>query len=330
LCEAKENSWVCVVTAEDERNYVPSRPKPTVRTVLMIGGPGLNAREYTPVDPARARRSGDVQSEADKERSQNEKDFVKPNKVNVNFTLGQSFLEEGPVVPEALEKGENRVWGYNFGMRDSPTARETASEPGFERRSKAEVEPEGRGGLWKQDKKKIASKRAEKKKGKTEEKQNKNKTKTSQTHPNESRPLLAFQQTESANNASMDPKEKCEKEPAETSANDSDEVMLITVKKGRECQVRYLSAAVESKDAAEYTSAMKETFTIDATPGEVLQRKSKRKESMFREYRSRERNERELEPYVFSDVTPETHGEKRKAAPMSLEESFGKWEIYLS
>ncbi len=40
-----------------------------------------------------------------------EKDFVKPNKVNVNFALGQSFLEEGPVVPEALEKGEDRVWG---------------------------------------------------------------------------------------------------------------------------------------------------------------------------------------------------------------------------
>jgi hypothetical protein len=99
LCEAKGNSWA----AEDERNYVPSRPKPMVRTVLMIGGPGLNAREYSPVDPARARRSGDVQSEADKERSQNEKVkvekvndrkfFVKPNKVNVNFTLGQSLLE---------------------------------------------------------------------------------------------------------------------------------------------------------------------------------------------------------------------------------------------
>jgi hypothetical protein len=67
---------VAVVTAEDERNYVPSRPKPTVRTVLMIGGLGLSARECTPVDPARARRSGDVQSKADKERSQNEKDKV--------------------------------------------------------------------------------------------------------------------------------------------------------------------------------------------------------------------------------------------------------------
>jgi hypothetical protein len=31
--------------------------------------------------------------------------------------------------------------------------------------------------------------------------------------------------------------------------------------------------------------------------------------------------ERELEPYVFGDVTPENHGEKRKAAPMSPEES---------
>ncbi len=71
---------------------------------------------------------------------------MKPNKVNVNFVLGQSFLEDGPPVPEALEKGEDRVWGYNFGMRDTPTARDTAFEPGFERRSKAEVEPEGTGG----------------------------------------------------------------------------------------------------------------------------------------------------------------------------------------
>ncbi len=67
----------------------------------------------------------------------------------------------------------------------------------------------------------------------------------------------------------MNPKGKGEKEPAEASANDNDEVMLITVKKGGECQVRYLSAAAESKDAVKYMSGMKETFTIDATLGEV-------------------------------------------------------------
>jgi hypothetical protein len=115
---------------------------------MMIGGPGPNAREYTPVDPARARRSGGVQSEADKETSQNEKDF---GKVNVNCTLGQSMVEKGPVEPEAAQKGEDRVWGYNFGMRNSPIAREAAFEPEFERRSKAEAEPEGHGGRWKQD-----------------------------------------------------------------------------------------------------------------------------------------------------------------------------------
>ncbi len=118
----------------------------------------------------------------------------------------------------------------------------------------------------------------------------------------------------------MNPKGKGEKEPAEASAN-NDEVMLITVKKGMECQVRYLSAAAESKDAVEYTSGMKETFTTDATLGEVLQRKSKRNESVFREYGSCGRYEHELEPYDFGNVTPETHGEKRKAAPMSPEES---------
>ncbi len=72
-----EGKLVGVVTAEDERNYVPSRPKPTVRTVLMIGSPGLNAREYKPVDPAKAQRRGSVKSEADKETSQNEKKVEK-------------------------------------------------------------------------------------------------------------------------------------------------------------------------------------------------------------------------------------------------------------
>ncbi len=74
-----QGKLVGVVTADGERNYVPSRPKPTVRTVMMIGGPGPNARAYTPVDPAKARRSGGVQSEADKEKSQNEKVKVENN-----------------------------------------------------------------------------------------------------------------------------------------------------------------------------------------------------------------------------------------------------------
>jgi hypothetical protein len=97
----------------------------------------------------------------------NEKDF---DKVNVNFTLGQSELEKGPVEPEVAVKDEDRVWGYNFGMRGSPIASETAFEPGFARRSKAGAEPEGRGGRWKPDEKKKASKRAEKRRVKAEEK----------------------------------------------------------------------------------------------------------------------------------------------------------------
>ncbi len=91
---------------------------------------------------------------------------------------------------------------------------------------------------------------------------------------------------------------------------------------------RYLSAAAESKDAVEYTSEMKETFTTDATLGEVLKRKSKRKDLVFKEYRTREKKERKLEPYVCDDVTPDTHGEKRKAAPISPEESAsGKYAL---
>jgi hypothetical protein len=206
-------------------------------------------------------------------------------------------------------------------MRGSPIAGETAFEPGFERRSRAGAEPEGRGGRWKPDEKRKASKRAEKRRVKAEEKQNKNKTKIPQPHPNESRPLSAFQQTKSTDDASMNPKGKEEVAPAGASTDDDGEVMLITVKKGGECQVRYLSAAAESKEAVEYTSRMKEHFSIDATLREVLQRKSKREESVFREYGSRRGQERVLEPYDFGDVTPEIHGEKRKAAPMSPAES---------
>jgi hypothetical protein len=131
-----------------------------------------------------------------------------------------------------------------------------------------------------------ASKRAEKKRAKAEEKQNKNKTKISQPHPNDSRPLSASQQTVKVDNASMNPKGKREMEPTEAPADEKEEVMLITVKKGGECQVRYLSAAAESKDAVEYTSKMKENFSVDATLREVLQRKSNREESVFREYGS--------------------------------------------
>ncbi len=114
-----------------------------------------------------------------------------------------------------------------------------------------------------------------------------------------------------ADNASMNSKGKQEMEPTEAPADEKEEVMLITVKKSGKCQVRYLSAAVESKDAVEYTSKMKENFSVDATLREVLQRKSNREESVFRE----------LEPYDFGDVTPETQGESPKAMPMSPEES---------
>ena len=43
-------SLVGVVTAkETERNYVPSRPQPSYRTVLMIGKAEANAGEFKPV-----------------------------------------------------------------------------------------------------------------------------------------------------------------------------------------------------------------------------------------------------------------------------------------
>ena len=108
-------------------------------------------------------------------------------------------------------------------------------------------------------------------------------------------------------------------EPTEASADEKEEVMLITVKKGGECQVRYLSTAAESKNAVEYTSKMREHFSVDATLREVLQRKANREESVFREYGSPRGMERELEPYDFGDVTPDTLSPK--ATPMSPEES---------
>jgi len=66
-----------VTSADSDRNYVPSRPKPAGRTVLMIGGSAREKREYRPVDPRRLQRSraesSAVQSEADTKQSQNEK-----------------------------------------------------------------------------------------------------------------------------------------------------------------------------------------------------------------------------------------------------------------
>jgi hypothetical protein len=66
-----------VTSADSDRNYVPSRPKPAGRTVLMIGGSAREKREYRPVDPRRLQRSraesSAVQSEADTKQSENEK-----------------------------------------------------------------------------------------------------------------------------------------------------------------------------------------------------------------------------------------------------------------
>jgi hypothetical protein len=47
---------VGMVTSDDsdDRNYVPSRPKPAGRTVLTIGGSAREKREYRPVDPRRS------------------------------------------------------------------------------------------------------------------------------------------------------------------------------------------------------------------------------------------------------------------------------------
>jgi CBS domain-containing protein len=56
-----------------DRNYVPSRPKPAGRIVLMIGGSAREKREYRPVDPRRPQQSRVVQSEADTMQSENEK-----------------------------------------------------------------------------------------------------------------------------------------------------------------------------------------------------------------------------------------------------------------
>ncbi len=66
-----------VISEESDRNYVPSRPKPTGRTVLMIGGTAREKREYRAVDPRRPQQSRAesraVQSEADTKQIKNKK-----------------------------------------------------------------------------------------------------------------------------------------------------------------------------------------------------------------------------------------------------------------
>ena len=74
-----------------DRNYVPSRPKPAGRIVLMIGGSAREKREYRPVDPRRPQQSRVVQSEADTMQSENEK--INDEKVFDEEKCDKKFLK---------------------------------------------------------------------------------------------------------------------------------------------------------------------------------------------------------------------------------------------
>jgi hypothetical protein len=99
-----------VTSEESDRNYVPSRPKPAGRTVLMIGGSAREKREYRPVDPRRSQRSraesSAVQSEADTKQSQNKKKLTK--KFSTKMFLKKSLTKSSSKIWNNLEINEYR------------------------------------------------------------------------------------------------------------------------------------------------------------------------------------------------------------------------------
>ncbi len=63
---------VGVTSEADERNYVPSRPKPSFKTVLMLGSLRFQAREYKPVKPGG--KVGKIDAETSQGRSEKDSD----------------------------------------------------------------------------------------------------------------------------------------------------------------------------------------------------------------------------------------------------------------
>ena len=96
---------------------------------------------------------------------------------------------------------------------------------------------------------------------------------------------------------------------------EDDQVMMITVKKAKgKCDVLYLNAASANEDIR---LANRATFPVGTSVEEILDRRPPKREtqSVFRDYKSGERRERELVPFTFDDEDDAMSNSPKRGSP---------------
>ncbi len=121
---------VGVVTAKDDkRNYVPSRPQPLYRTILMIGKAAANASEYKPVKRGKAERED--ASEQDKRPIQSLFTILK-NEFDKNENDEMEIVEKKEKFDGQGPQSFKTQFGTESDHQDSPKSRLKARETAFE------------------------------------------------------------------------------------------------------------------------------------------------------------------------------------------------------
>jgi hypothetical protein len=351
-------SLVGVVTAEEtERNYVPSRPQPSYRTVLMIGKAEAGAGEYKPVK--RNNAEGAVALEKETKPIQSLFTILK-NEFDKNENDEMETVEKGKKFDGQGAQSFTIEFGQGSEHQDSPKSCLKARETAFESPSSSALGlPVAQtGGRWLSDEKRQAQREESMKFKDVGAKKNKNKqTKTKAQHssPPCSLPSKAFRKprkfdrgklakasrdsvaflsnsavTFSTNtrNPTMDPKEPSEPKDAMASVweKDSlegehfqhdDHVMMITVPK-KGGRCGVLYLNAAS-DSEDMRLANRATFPVGTSVEEILDRRPPKREnqSVFREYQPGPRRERKLKPFTFDDEALASSSNEDKRRPQA-------------
>jgi hypothetical protein len=121
---------VGVVTVKDnERNYVPSRPQPSYRTVLMMGKAEADPSEYEPVRHEQAEENDG--SERERKPIQSLFTILKMNLTKMKMTKWRSLKKKGKYDGQGAQSFTIQ-FRAGCDHRDSPKSRLKARETAFE------------------------------------------------------------------------------------------------------------------------------------------------------------------------------------------------------
>ncbi len=168
-------SLVGVVTAKErERNYVPSRPQPSYRTVLMIGEAEANSSGFKPVKRGKAKAN--VASEQERKPILNTFTILK-NKNDKNENDEMETVENTKKFDGQGAQSFKIEFGTGGNHQDSPKSRLKTREMTFESSSSSVSGLPGAqtGGRWLSDEKRQAQRKESMKFRDVEAKKNQNK-----------------------------------------------------------------------------------------------------------------------------------------------------------